>query len=282
MEATYNGNNSTTQQDDTIEVITTTATSTSIPRVGPLGGFGHMLKKQMRDWYSTRRWLWVGGLATGVIVGIVLAIYIAAQVAATQGESIPEDFVLQVLMTLLGSYFVMTAVLVSMSEVIEEKKSGTAAWIMSKPASRYGFILSKWVAASINISVLGLLIPGITGLALVSLLFGVTLSIANIALALGILVLYYTMTVALTIFLGVVMKSQGAVAAVAIGMIVLLPMLNVLPGTVSAFLPTSMATVATTLIETGELLTYLPMFGGVILLVASLVAGSVLFNKQEL
>jgi ABC-2 type transport system permease protein len=284
MQVTYSVGKVSTQEEFSREesALSAATSTTAFFHMGPLAGFGRMLKKEMSDWYGTRRWLWVGGAATLLIGAMQVAFYIGAQSAAANGDSIPGGFPVQILMQLLGSYLVMAAVLVSMSEIIEEKKSGTAAWIMSKPASHYAFILSKWVAASVNVGVLGVLIPGTVGLALAHVFFGTPVSIADSAPALGILVLYYAMTVAFTIFLGVVTKSQGAVAAIAIGFIVLLPALNIVPGAAAAFLPTSMATVALALVQTGELLSYLPMLSGAIVLVVSLVAAALLFKRQEL
>ena len=283
MQTTYSSDNANTLQDySTRATATATATATAKPPTGPLVGFGHILKKQMRDWYGTRKWLWVGGISTLIAAGLQLAMYLAAQLAAADGESIPVDVLTQMPMILLGNIFIMIPVLVSIGEVIEEKKSGTAAWIMSKPASRFSFILSKWVATSINITVLGLLLPGIASFTLASLLFGVDFGIGSVAAALGVLTLYYIMMVAVTLFLGVGMKSQGAVAAVAIGSITLMPMMTILPDAVIALLPTSMAAVATALVQTGELMSYIPVISGAAILVVSLAAASALFNRQEL
>jgi ABC-2 type transport system permease protein len=184
-------------------------------------------------------------------------------------------------MILLGTILVLVPVLLAMGEVVEEKKSGTAAWIMSKPASRYGFILSKWVAVSFNVVLLSLILPGITTFALSSVLFNVSFSITSVAGALGILALYYTTVVAATVFFGVVMKSQGAVAAIVIGALTLLPMINFVP-VLWELLPTTMFNVASVLVKTGQVLSYLPIVGGVVAVAASLVAALVVFNRQEL
>jgi ABC-2 type transport system permease protein len=287
MQTTYSSDNAKTPQDHPTQATAAAAAAATAavaakPPTGPLVGFGHILKKQMRDWYGTRKWLWVGGMSALIAAGLQLAMYLGAQLAAQEGESIPVDVLTQMPMILLGNIFIMIPVLVSIGEVIEEKKSGTAAWIMSKPVSRFSFILSKWVATSINVTALALLIPGIASFALASLLFGVNFEISSVGAALGILALYYTMMVAATLFLGVVMKSQGAVAAVAIGSITLMPMMTILPDVVIALLPTTMATAATALVQTGELMSYIPVISGAVILIVSLVAAAVLFNRQEL
>jgi ABC-2 type transport system permease protein len=240
-----------------------------------------MLKKQMRDWYGTRKWLWVGGISTLLGAAFSLMMYVAAQAAASEGDAIPPEMLVDMPMILLGTILVLVPVLLAMGEVVEEKKSGTAAWIMSKPASRYGFILSKWVAVSFNVVLLSLILPGITTFALSSVLFNVSFSITSVAGALGILALYYTTVVAATIFFGVVMKSQGAVAAIVIGALTLLPMINIVP-VLWELLPTTMFNVASVLVKTGQVLSYLPIMGGVVAVVMSLAAALVVFNRQEL
>lgn len=278
MQATYSNETVTTHQDYSTWAIA--AVNAKVP-TGPFVGFGHIFKKQMRDWYGTRRWLWVGGVAALLAAAFPLLMYVASQAAAAEGEAIPVDILIDMPMILLGTILVLAPVLLAMGEVVEEKKSGTAAWIMSKPASRYSFILSKWAAVSINVVLLGLLLPGVTTFALSSVLFNVSFSITSVAGALGILALYYTTVVAATIFFGVVMKSQGAVAAVLIGAMTLLPMVNVLPA-VTAVLPTTMFNIASALVHTGQVLSYLPMVGGAVVTVASVVGALVAFNRQEL
>jgi ABC-2 type transport system permease protein len=278
MQATYSNENVTTHQD--YPTRTVAAERAKVP-TGPFVGFGHMLKKQMRDWYGTRKWLWVGGISTLLGAAFSLLMYVAAQAAASEGDAIPPEMLVDMPMILLGTILVLVPVLLAMGEVVEEKKSGTAAWIMSKPASRYGFILSKWVAVSLNVVLLSLLLPGITTFALSSMLFNVSFSITGIAGALGILALYYTTVVAATVFFGVVMKSQGAVAAIVIGALTLLPMINFVP-VLWELLPTTMFNVASVLVKTGQVLSYLPIVGGVVTAAASLAAALVVFNRQEL
>jgi ABC-2 type transport system permease protein len=278
MQATYSNENVTTHQAYSTRAVATE--SAKVP-TGPFVGFGQIFKKQMRDWYGTRKWLWVGGISTLLGAAFSLLMYVAAQAAASEGDAIPPEMLVDMPMILLGTILVLVPVLLAMGEVVEEKKSGTAAWIMSKPASRYSFILSKWVAVSFNVVLLSLLLPGITTFALSSVLFNVSFSIVGVAGGLAILALYYATVVAATIFFGVVMKSQGAVAAVVIGALTLLPMINFVP-VLWELLPTTMFNVASVLVKTGQVLSYLPIVGGVVAVAASLVAALVVFNRQEL
>jgi ABC-2 type transport system permease protein len=278
MQATYSNENVTTLQDYSTRAV---AASAANAPTGPFVGFGHMLKKQMRDWYGTRKWLWVGGASALLGAAFPFLMYLASQVAASEGEAIPVKMLIDMPMILLGTILVIVPVLLTMGEVVEEKKSGTAAWIMSKPASRYGFILSKWVAISANVVLLGLTLPGVTAFALSSVLFNVSFSITNIAGALGILALYYTTVVAATLFFSVVLKSQGAVAAVVLGAMLLLPMINFMPLIVE-LMPTTMFNIASALVHSGQVFSYLPMVSGAGITVASLAAAMVAFNRQEL
>jgi ABC-type transport system involved in multi-copper enzyme maturation permease subunit len=278
MQATYSNENVSTHQDYSTSAV---AASAANAPTGRFVGFGHMLKKQMRDWYGTRKWLWVGGASALLGAAFPFLMYLASQVAASEGEAIPVKMLIDMPMILLGTILVIVPVLLAMGEVVEEKKSGTAAWIMSKPASRYGFILSKWVAITVNVVLLSLLLPGATAFALSSVLFNVSFSITSIAGALGILALYYTTVVAATLFFSVVLKSQGAVAAVVLGAMLLLPMINFMPLVVE-LMPTTMFHIASALVHTGQVFSYLPIVSGAAITAASLAAAMVVFNRQEL
>ena len=252
-------------------------------QVGPLLGFGHMLKKELRDWFSTRRWLWVGGISTGLIAGILSLVAFGVQAAKAEGQPAPTEGLAVLPIALVGSMLVIGAVLVAMGEVIEEKKSGTAAWIMSKPASRIAFILSKFTASTIGVLLLVLLVPGAVGLGLTTFFFGAQFALLSVVLAFAILALYFVMTVAITVLLSVVMPAQSAVAAAGLGVVFGLPLIaTMLPQAIVPWLPTTMEKVAEAVIVTGQLPGVQSLITGAVVLVFSVIAACALFTRQEL
>ena len=63
------------------------ATAASVvPKAGPMLGFGHMFKKEMRDWFSTRRWFLVSFITLSILVGFELLIYLTLQADPSASE----------------------------------------------------------------------------------------------------------------------------------------------------------------------------------------------------
>lgn len=270
-------------------IIPTTGSATyrapAIPRTGAMLGFGNMLKKEMRDWFSTRRWLIVGGVSTGIIVLFELIAYLTTKdltpEQAAQLQNTPPPTQMPIM--LLGSMLVVAAIIVTMGEVVEEKKSGTAAWIMSKPASRIGFILSKWIASVVGVLLLTLVIPGVVGVALGVALTGESINVGNYAAAFGLLAIYYTVFVSISILLGTFMPVERAVSAGGSGLFLAMSLLGQnLPPAIMAWVPISLTQLAQNVIVAGTVPSFTPVIGSVVVIIASVVGACYVFGKQEL
>jgi ABC-2 type transport system permease protein len=101
--------------------------------------------------------------------------------------------------------------------IIDEKISGTAAWILSKPVSKKAFILSKLIASILAIIVVSVIINGAIGYGVFSA-FGFTLNISGYIMTLGlssVVVIYFA---SLTVMLGTFATSRGKVLAAAVGL----------------------------------------------------------------
>ncbi len=60
-----------------------------------------------------------------------------------------------------GLFPAVGVVIIMQGVVVGEKKSGTAAWVLSKPVTRPAFILSKVIANSLGVLVTMVVLPGI-------------------------------------------------------------------------------------------------------------------------
>ncbi len=101
--------------------------------------------------------------------------------------------------------------------IIDEKVSGTAAWILSKPVSKKAYILSKMAASVLAIIAVSVVINGVIGYGVFGA-FGFTLNIPGYIMTLGlsgVAVIYF---VSLTVMLGTFTTSRGKVLAVAVGL----------------------------------------------------------------
>jgi ABC-2 type transport system permease protein len=180
-----------------------------------LGGFGNMLRKELGQWWGTRTW-WVQTLIWVLILNGITTI-----VASTESVA-PQEVLQEVVSTYLGLSVAIVgigAVIVAQGAIVGEKQMGTAAWVMSKPASRSAFVLAKIVAYALGFGVTAILIPTtifmITMRAMVPAPLPLMPFLAGVAVAaLG--QLFYLV---LTLMLGTFFNSRGPIAGIGIGFI---------------------------------------------------------------
>ena len=120
-------------------------------------GFANLLRKENRDWWRTRRWwistivwlLLINGIAYGMLWTPMPDPSAPNPMTAPTVMLPPEAAVtgaLGNLVIMVGLFTPIGAIIAMQGSIIDEKKSGTAAWIMSKPVSRTAFIVSKLLA----------------------------------------------------------------------------------------------------------------------------------------
>jgi len=205
-------------------------------------GFGNLLANESRRWWGTRRWLVHLALWVVIINGLV------ALVAATSGGDgmTPAEGYAELADVFTGAMAITTAigvVAVAQGAIIGEKQMGTAAWVLSKPASRSAFVLAKLFANSGALLVLAVLVPSAVYYAETLAFFGLAPGPAALAAAVGLLALHLLFYLALTLALGTFFSGRGAVMGIGIGLIVagmilggaLGPLAQVLPWPLMSF-----------------------------------------------
>jgi ABC-2 type transport system permease protein len=110
-------------------------------------------------------------------------------------------------------------VIAAQGTIVGEKQLGTAAWVMSKPASRSAFILAKILANLIGFWTTALIIPSILFLITVRFLLPVPLATMSFLAGAGIAALSQLFYLTLTIMLGTFYNSRGPIAGIGIGFI---------------------------------------------------------------
>ncbi len=191
--------------------MTLPAANPDFQRVQPRGrrsGLGNLLRGEFSSWFGSRKW------RIYTLVYIVAIDFILLMVAL--GGAPPEMILLY---SIFGSVWVTFGVIITMQNaVIGEKKSGTAAWVLSKPVSRSAFILSKLVGNTTGLLVTAVLIPGV----IAYLIYGTLTPIGWLpqfqflgGMALQALQMLFWLT--LTLMLGTLFSSAAAVIAIAIG-----------------------------------------------------------------
>ncbi len=182
-------------------------------------GFANLLRKENGEWWRTSRW-WTQSLVWLLIVNgfTALGVWVAPAVdpAEVRDTMINLGIFIEVMV-----WFPMFAVIVrTQGAVIGEKQSGTAAWIMSAPASRSAFILAKLVANAIGFFVTLILVQGVVAYVQLSLFDGSPLPLVPYLTLLALLSLYLLFYLTLTMMLGAFFGTRGPVLAIAIGVAV--------------------------------------------------------------
>ena len=252
---------------------------------------GILLRKELLKSWRTYRLPIVGGLFLFVgLTSPLLAKFLPEILKAAGGDQLgnvtlptpePADAVTQ-LWKNLAQFGAFAAIILAMGAVATEKDRGTAAFVLSKTASRTGFLMAKAVSIGIVLAVVTILGVAV-GWIYTAILFEPMPLPGWVALAflawLGVAV-----WAALT-FLGSTVTGSAAAAA-GVGFVALLALstLAVIPN-VDRFLPAGLAAPAVALasgqpVELGDVI--VPVVSTLILIGVALLASVWSFRNQEL
>ncbi len=199
---------------------------------GQLQGFANLLRNENRLWWRTSRW-WVQTLIWFAIANGILFMVIGiapkmetplgqdAKTQAAQATAHPEQsqeslavLGLTVFMKMAGIAIGIGVVVLAQDTLIGEKQSGTAAWVLSKPASRSAFILSKVISYSFGILVTMVIVQGGIAYLLIYLVTGIVLPILPFAEALGLLFLSLLYWLTLAAMVSALSNMRGMVIGI--------------------------------------------------------------------
>lgn len=111
------------------------------------------------------------------------------------------------------------AIVLLQDVIIEEKLSGTAEWILSKPLSRTAYVLAKLLPNLLGMAVTMLLIPGVVGYWLFAQAAPGVVTLPQFLASWGMVALNLCFYVTLTLLLGVLFKSRTLLLGVALGVL---------------------------------------------------------------
>lgn len=193
---------------------------------GWLGGFNNMFHKELGETFLRRRWLWQTLIWLVLIPGLLAFILFVVPIIeenSGQPSSTPTDpagIALLGLATFFGMLVqigTIGMIVISQDEIIQEKQSGTAAWILSKPASRYSFVLAKVLANAIGALAFILVIPAVVAYFEIYLASGETVPVLPYLLAAGVAYLGLIFYLTLVIMLGVFFDNRVPVLGITFG-----------------------------------------------------------------
>ncbi|MDP9468586.1 MAG: ABC transporter permease [Chloroflexota bacterium] len=205
-------------------------------------GLGPLLRKELLEAWRTRRMLVVAAVFTAFgIASPFLARYLPELIEALAGGQfeivLPPPSVgdaADQFLKNVGQAGILTAVLLAMGSVAVEKERGTAALVLSKPASRGAYLLAKMVAITVTLGV-GLALASAGGYAYTALLFEALPPIGWAAMT-GLLLLELVAYAALTFLGSVLARSSVAAAAIGVGGLLVVALISALP-TIGAYTP---------------------------------------------
>jgi ABC-2 type transport system permease protein len=196
-----------------------------------LAGFGNMLNKELGEWFHTRFWLWQliiwiliinGFVAFFLFIVPILETFMPGINAAMEqsygslppgGIGITNYFSISVLAGTIGM------IILAQDEIIQEQQSGTAAWTLSKPASRQAFVLTKLLSNSIGALIFIVAIPALVLAGEIYLYLGQMVALLPFLTGVGVLMLDLFYYLSLVILLGVLFESRVKVMGITFGLV---------------------------------------------------------------
>jgi ABC-2 type transport system permease protein len=204
---------------------------------------------------------------------------------APQGEAIigliPEptaEVAVEEYIQNITQFGILAVLLVTMGVVAQEKDRGTAALMLVKPLPRGVFLMAKFVALGLVVTV-SLVVAAIACYYYTLVLFEAVDLSSFVALN-ALLLLFMLVYVALTLLFSTLSNSQVVAGGLAFGLLMLLTILGMLP-TVGDYLPGRLVTWAGALFNGGAT-HWSAVASSLALLLVALFAAWTLFNRQEL
>ncbi len=176
-----------------------------------LQGYANLFRKENYLWWQTRRW-WVQTLIWLVFTTGLLAMFVWVVPSAGDdtGEAIPpEAKCLMYFIRILGLAPAIGVILLAQDTILNERLSGTMAWVLTKPVSRVAFLLAKLFSHAFGILMTMVVFQGVAVYILTFVATGKALSIPLYIAMLGILLLNLLFFLTLTVMLSTISNGRG-------------------------------------------------------------------------
>lgn len=204
---------------------------------GKFRGFANLLRKENSLWWGTRKW-WTQTLIWLLISNGLIALIIWIIPAFDSSASIPPPSeTMDVFLKVHGAFATIGVMILSQSAIVEEKRSGTAEWILSNPVSRSAFVLSKFLGNALGVLVILVLVQGGIAYLQISLRNGFFPLLVPYLETMGLLSLTLLFYLTLSLMLGTIFKTRGPVIGISIGLLVIQSILRQLAMTWVPWLP---------------------------------------------
>jgi ABC-type transport system involved in multi-copper enzyme maturation permease subunit len=249
---------------------------------GLLCGFRNKVREENGRWWGTRKWIIQAAIWLIVINGISL-------IALVQLRNDPATFSLGsfvgVFMGLMGWMAAFGVIILTQSDIVEEKQSGTAEWVLASPLSRESFILSKLFVNLAWLLAIIVLLQGVVFNLIITAFNVGTLSWINLAGGLALQGLYLTFWLSLTITLGSFFKSRSPVIGVPLIFLFLQRAVPIIFGSssnwISLMLPERLPEYSTNLLLGNVMPSLVPIFAVLGASIVLVMLAIVRFKREE-
>ena len=186
-------------------------------------GLGTIFRHESRIWWSGRRWWLQTILWTGILVGMMAALLWVASEANESGLRLEEPAVTvsDVFPQYLGLALVLSTigvVVLTQGAMLDDRRTGTLEWVLSKPVSRAGMVLAKFAAHAVPVLIVFVLVPWSLLYGLLSRELGEPWPLGEYLTVVALVGLVLVFTVALTMLLGTWSTSRAVVVGIPIGL----------------------------------------------------------------
>jgi ABC-2 type transport system permease protein len=248
-------------------------------------GLENVLRGELRNWFATRRW-WTQAIIWAASINLIY-LMVAISMPADQKTLDSTFMIFNIFMGLAGAIGVS---IVMQSAVVGEKRSGTAAWVLSKPVSRMAFILAKLIANTIGIAVVMVLIQGFIAYLITALAVGVTLPVPAFIAGLGVHMVNILFYLCLTLLLGVVFEHSAPVIGIPLAVLFSQNFIMQINPVLVSYLPWSLAvpvsdtapSVAMSVMTGVPVVSFMPLYTALAAEVVFVALALWIFQKQEL
>ncbi len=206
------------------------ASNSELQMVGSQGwlqGFANLFNKESERWLKPRKWIvqvliWLV-IANGILAIVLWVVPNAASDGVTVDPTIAKALhggmeqammSLTVFLSLLGMACTIGVVIMTQDAVILEKQTGTAAWVLTKPASRTAFMLSKLASSFVGIMITIIIVQGAIAYFQIYLATEFRLPILPFLGALALVFLNLLFYLTLALMLGTIFNARGGVIAI--------------------------------------------------------------------
>jgi len=246
-------------------------------------GLDNLLRAEFGRWFKTKMW-WIQILIWAALINLLVFFM------AVVDSGVPAPELLMIFNIFLGLFGAVGVCIIMQGTIVGEKSSGTAAWVLSKPASRPAFLFAKLLANSAGIAVTIILAQGLIAYLIITLTAEISMGPLAYLGGLGVHLVNFLFYITLTLMLGTLFSHRAPVIGIPLVFLFVQQMIlgivpalvYVLPWTLTVPMNEDQFPSIAVAVMTGtEPLTYVPLAVTFCASVVFTVVAVWAFNRQE-